>query len=263
MSKRLLHLALVPAIVVLGMAAGAEAQSYIAPDDADAPGAVTVRAVSPPLSAEDDADPGGRSEPQQVAEATLEASDRDAAALGRSWAPPVPVHGTMADRPLSNGRTPGAPVVSRFTISDGLLADGRDPNAVARERVVGRSDGPLRDGRPEGTRPAVVDPESAHEPIAPAWTRSTAESESDDLRVQPNPVRSQADVSFTLTVTSPAQVTVYDIQGRVVAIPFDAVAQAGVPQVVRFDASAVAPGTYVVMVRADGTQTSRTFQVVR
>ena len=82
--------------------------------------------------------------------------------------------------------------------------------------------------------------------------------------VVPNPMRSLGTVLVDVPETTEVQVTVYDMLGRqVLAFPPQEVA-AGFQQRVALDASALAPGAYVVRVVADGGAVSaRTITIVR
>ncbi|MEM6785726.1 MAG: T9SS type A sorting domain-containing protein [Bacteroidota bacterium] len=83
------------------------------------------------------------------------------------------------------------------------------------------------------------------------------------LTVYPNPTRDTATFAYTLSETNEAQLTVYDVLGRVVARLADGVQAAETTQTAVLDTGRLSAGVYVaVLVTEEGRQT-RTFTVVR
>ncbi|MEO0559530.1 MAG: T9SS type A sorting domain-containing protein [Bacteroidota bacterium] len=78
----------------------------------------------------------------------------------------------------------------------------------------------------------------------------------------PNPTNSGAVVQFGLPSATRAEVRVFDMRGREVAQLVDERREAGWHRE-RFDASALAPGVYVVRLMADGTVDTQTLTIVR
>lgn len=260
MSSRLPRYSLALALAV-GLTAGVSAQSYQAPEDADQPGAFVVRSASAP-GAVDDSDPGGRSQPTARPANEVTASDQDAAVAFGTW--PTPVEAVALQGPLADGRDGSAPIVQAMAVYSGDLADGRDSSEpVALRSASAVYTGPLRDGRPDGPRTATLATDDvAPQQVAPAVAAATT-GEASLVVVRPNPVRGRAAIAFSLAERAAVTVTIYDVQGRVVATAFEGVAEADVEHLAAFDSDQVAPGTYVAVLTADGTRTSRTFQVVR
>ena len=81
--------------------------------------------------------------------------------------------------------------------------------------------------------------------------------------VRPNPTRDRAEITFSVEAPTTATVRVFDVTGRQVALLYDRPTPADALQTVAFDATAVAPGTYVAVLEADGRRTTQTFQVIR
>lgn len=80
--------------------------------------------------------------------------------------------------------------------------------------------------------------------------------------LSPNPARGPARLSFSLDRARHVRVSAYDVLGREVAVLADEQRPAGA-QAVALDASALAPGLYVVRVQAEGRAASRLFAVAR
>lgn len=78
----------------------------------------------------------------------------------------------------------------------------------------------------------------------------------------PNPVRTASTISFSTEAPVDARVAVYDVLGREVAVLADGAFTSG-SHSLRFDASALAPGAYVVRLTTDRATVSRTVSVVR
>ena len=78
----------------------------------------------------------------------------------------------------------------------------------------------------------------------------------------PNPVRGETTLRFALRESGPAVLAVYDALGREVARLVDGLSAAG-EQSVSFDASALAPGLYLVRLDANGASTSQTLVRIR
>jgi hypothetical protein len=80
--------------------------------------------------------------------------------------------------------------------------------------------------------------------------------------VGPNPVRTGAEVAFTLAAPSAVRLAVYDVLGREVAVLVEGERTAG-RHPARFDASGLAPGAYVLRLTAGGEGLARILTVVR
>ena len=78
----------------------------------------------------------------------------------------------------------------------------------------------------------------------------------------PNPVRGETTLRFALRESGPAVLAVYDALGREVARLVDGLSAVG-EQSVSFDASALAPGLYLVRLDANGASTSQTLVRIR
>ena len=78
----------------------------------------------------------------------------------------------------------------------------------------------------------------------------------------PNPVRRATTFTFTLPRTEAVILTVFDVLGRRVAVPLDAVRAAG-PNTVVFDATALPNGLYFYRLTAGKQQAGRSFLVLR
>ena len=81
--------------------------------------------------------------------------------------------------------------------------------------------------------------------------------------IWPNPVRSEATLSFRVDESQHVTVEVFDPRGRRVAEAFVGEATPGIVIPVRLDASKFAPGAYVVRVRGDAFEESRRMVVIR
>jgi uncharacterized delta-60 repeat protein len=82
------------------------------------------------------------------------------------------------------------------------------------------------------------------------------------LSVFPNPLASQGSVDFSLAGAGRARLAVYDLLGREIAVLHEGPASSGTSRV-SFDASRLAPGSYVLRLVADGSATARSITVVR
>ena len=80
--------------------------------------------------------------------------------------------------------------------------------------------------------------------------------------VGPNPVAGEGVVTFDVPEASAVAVVLYDVLGREVARPVDREVGAGTHRA-RFDASALSPGLYVVVMRAGDFTSSRQITVAR
>ncbi len=78
----------------------------------------------------------------------------------------------------------------------------------------------------------------------------------------PNPVRGETTLRFALRESGPAVLAVYDALGREVSRLVDGMTAAG-EQSVTFDASALAPGLYLVRLDANGAHASQTLVRIR
>ncbi|MCB2206303.1 T9SS type A sorting domain-containing protein [bacterium] len=78
----------------------------------------------------------------------------------------------------------------------------------------------------------------------------------------PNPVCSITRIPFTTETAGDVNLTVTDMLGRRVALPLEAYLPAGT-HTVRFDASALGPGTYIYQLRSNGYSTARRMTVLR
>lgn len=81
------------------------------------------------------------------------------------------------------------------------------------------------------------------------------------LRLTPNPVQRQCQVSFTLAESSLVQVAVYDVSGRPVRTLLNERRTAG-PQELSCDMSALPAGSYVYVVQTEQGRQSRLVQLV-
>jgi len=86
--------------------------------------------------------------------------------------------------------------------------------------------------------------------------------EAGTLSVRPNPARGQAEVRFTLAAPASVRVSAYDVLGRQVAVLHEGPMGAGA-HTLPFDTHRLAPGTYAVVLEADGHQAARLLTVVR
>ncbi|MGD8718454.1 MAG: T9SS type A sorting domain-containing protein [Candidatus Zixiibacteriota bacterium] len=77
----------------------------------------------------------------------------------------------------------------------------------------------------------------------------------------PNPARDNTTVAFSVPTAGEATVTIYDISGRKVAVPFAGVAKAGDNEV-SVDVSTLAPGVYTYRLEAGGNTAARKLVVV-
>jgi hypothetical protein len=77
----------------------------------------------------------------------------------------------------------------------------------------------------------------------------------------PNPARNETTVTFSLASAGDATVTIYDISGRKVAVPFAGAAKAGDNEV-SLDVSTLAPGVYTYRLEAGGNTAARKLVVV-
>jgi hypothetical protein len=95
------------------------------------------------------------------------------------------------------------------------------------------------------------------EPVAEAASRtagapaSATTSAPAEVVVSPNPFASRTSVSFTVSEATDVRLAVYDVLGREVAVLVDGQVEAGAHTAV-FDASALAAGTYVYRLVAEG-----------
>ena len=78
----------------------------------------------------------------------------------------------------------------------------------------------------------------------------------------PNPVRSTTSFTYELEAPGPARLSVFDALGRQVAVVHD-VAHASGPQSVRFDASQLSAGVYVLRLESSGSPIAAPMTVVR
>jgi hypothetical protein len=78
----------------------------------------------------------------------------------------------------------------------------------------------------------------------------------------PNPARGKTTVAFSLPAACDATLTVYDIAGRKVAVPFAGAAKAGDNEVA-LDVSGLAPGVYAYRLEAAGATAARRMVVIR
>ena len=69
--------------------------------------------------------------------------------------------------------------------------------------------------------------------------------------VGPNPMRDAAALTVSVAQAQAVRVSLYDVLGRLVATPFDGALEAGTSARVALDASALAPGLYVVRVAGE------------
>jgi len=256
------------AALALGLAAAPAAQQAV---DADVPGAATAALARAPDAAPgtdlrvDDRDPGSAPSvaPDQAAQA--EVSDQDADAPARPLPRALDERAVSPGAPLNDGRD-GA-VALRIgeakAAYDGPLRDGRE-DGVGSLQLRAPYTGPLNDGRGDTDAPAV-DPQAAA-PVVAAAPLAAARAAPEGLAlslVRPNPARDRAELTFTLEVGGSATVRVFDVQGREVAVAYDAPSPAGSRQTVVLDVASLAPGTYVAVLTATGRTASQTFQVVR
>lgn len=252
------------AVAALGLAC---AYAPAAQVDQDVPGARRAIQVAPPALEVNDRDPGSRPVALESS-LTLErfVSDQDADAIVlEAVAPSVAV--ARAVEALDNGRGYAAPplTLARSEARQSqpqTLNNGRGLNtsrtSSARRAAAVESEAPLNNGRSINIHERRL--EVAPATVAPASVEEAVLSLSP---VMPNPVGDRASVSISVAETSPATLTIYDVQGRAVASLFDGVADAGSLLTVSLEAPGLSPGTYVVVLVASGYTASRTFQVVR
>jgi hypothetical protein len=79
---------------------------------------------------------------------------------------------------------------------------------------------------------------------------------------RPNPARGSTTVAFSVPAACEATVTVYDVAGRKVAVPFAGTAVAGENEVA-LDVSGLAPGVYAYRLEAAGATASRKMVIVK
>ena len=107
----------------------------------------------------------------------------------------------------------------------------------------------------------VLCPAAQGEAEAPALAEAAPEAFA--LRsVDPNPVGASATITFDVPEASAVAVVVYDVRGREVARPVDGEAGAGTHRV-RFNASQLSPGVYVVRMQSGTFSASQQFTVAR
>ena len=78
----------------------------------------------------------------------------------------------------------------------------------------------------------------------------------------PNPFNPSTSISFTVGRTGETELTVFDMLGRVVAVPFLGMASDGV-YTVRFDAASLASGVYFYRLRSGDFSQTRRMMLVR
>jgi alpha-tubulin suppressor-like RCC1 family protein len=79
----------------------------------------------------------------------------------------------------------------------------------------------------------------------------------------PNPFNPSTTVSFTVARQSLAKVTLHDVLGRMVGIPFEGEVEPGVVHRVVIDASALPSGVYIYRLSADGFEASRKMTLLK
>jgi hypothetical protein len=82
-------------------------------------------------------------------------------------------------------------------------------------------------------------------------------------QLSPNPTHGEATIAFVLPTPTRVRVTIFDIQGRLVARPLDAMRPAGRNEVRWSESVAPSSGVYVVRIDAGGRSVSRRLIVVR
>jgi hypothetical protein len=141
--------------------------------------------------------------------------------------------------------------------------DGRDDIAVSAYNepsgsVPGAGRAYLYSSSSGGPAPA---PLAAAVPVAEAAAGATPEATA-LAAPAPNPTTGRVAFRFTLGAAGPARLAVYDALGREVAVLVDALQEAGSHEAA-FDASALAPGVYVVRLAARGQRLVQRFTLLR
>ena len=80
--------------------------------------------------------------------------------------------------------------------------------------------------------------------------------------LSPNPLRAQGQFAFDAPRAAPVRIALHDVQGRVVRVLSDGVAEAG-HHVVRLDKDALAPGIYLMRMQAPGVDLMQRVAVLR
>lgn len=117
-------------------------------------------------------------------------------------------------------------------------------------------------GAPPPLRTVAVDETGAAEPGRPTAGEAGADSPLALHGVHPNPAAGTVEVTFTLSRTGPVRLAVYDVLGREVAVLADGERAPGAHRA-RLDASALAPGLYVLRLDAEGTSVAQQLTAVR
>ena len=260
MSNRLLLLA-----TLMALAVPASAQ------DSSCDGGVCtprVETFAAPADAENGCD-GGVCRPYTPPLRTEPASLHDDPSAPTAFRAPQAV-----ERDLPSGRdgTPASQSVTTFEVSvDAPLNNGRpapgSPEAAAlAARLASLSavsfDGPLDNGRPPGTRPATV-AVAQQESVTVRAASEAVEASAVWDDAYPNPTAGRVAVTFRTAVALRADVSVYDLRGRLVQKAYDAVVAADVDNRVDIDLSDVAAGSYVIVLTAGDARHSQTIQVIR
>ena len=79
----------------------------------------------------------------------------------------------------------------------------------------------------------------------------------------PNPFNPSTTIAFTVAVTGPTRLDVFDLLGRHAATLFDRTAEAGVRTEVPFDASGLPSGMYVSVLRSGAGTATRSLVLVK
>jgi hypothetical protein len=79
----------------------------------------------------------------------------------------------------------------------------------------------------------------------------------------PNPIRTQATLSFAVKTEAETVVTLYNVLGQQVRTLYDGQPTAGEAQRVRLDATGLSSGVYIVRLKAQGQTRTRRVTVVR
>ena len=178
----------------------------------------------------------------------------------------------------------GASTVAVYLSTDNSLSssDTRLASETASTLAAGNDeDGELTVTIPDGTAPGdyfllvvaddgndVAEQRESNNVRALAFTVDTGTAGEDaptdalDLAAAPNPVAGTARVAFTVAAAGPVRLAVVDLLGREVAVLADGPAAAGAHSVA-WDASALAPGVYVLRLGTADDAVTQTVTVVR
>jgi hypothetical protein len=158
-------------------------------------------------------------------------------------------------------RPPNGNVYLHQTVATRTLGPGQSAAVTGGRRVP--------DNAPPGTYTIefdVVEGGSAVASDSETFTvtpAAAAASASPDVVVaQPNPLASQAQLSFTLEAAADVRLAVYDVRGREVAVLVDGRLEMGTHEA-RFDASGLPSGVYVYRLQAGGAVETGRLTVAR